>query len=270
MLKIVTMQDISCIGKCSLTVALPVISSLGIEAIPLPTAVLSAHTMFQNPHIKDLTDDLLPIMEHWKKEGFHFDGISTGYLASEKQISIAKTLFQDFPCKTKVVDPCMADNGKLYSGFDMHFVNEMKNLCQCADVICPNITEACLLSGIPYMSTYTEKDIQDLLISLSKLGSRITVITGISFDNRSIGAYAYSRETDSFSSFFTEKEPQSFHGTGDMWAALFTASLVKGKSFEEALQISCQFVKEAINKTLEEVNHNTYGTNFEEVLHTLY
>lgn len=270
MLKIVTMQDISCIGKCSLTVALPVISSLGIEAVPLPTAVLSTHTMFDHPHVRDLSDDLLPIMKHWKKEVFHFDGICTGYLASEKQISIAKNLFQDFPCNTKVVDPCMADNGKLYSGFDMNFVKEMKGLCQCADVICPNMTEACLLSDIPYMSTYTEPDIQHLLISLSKLGSRITVITGISFDNKKIGAYAYNKEKDSFSSYFTEKEPQSFHGTGDMWSAIFTASLVKGKNFEEALQISCQFVKEAIHKTLEEENHNTYGTNFEEVLNTLH
>lgn len=269
MLKIVTMQDISCIGKCSLTVALPVISSLGIEAVPLPTAVLSTHTMFDHPYIKDLTNDLLPIMDHWKKEGFRFDGICTGYLASEKQISIAKTLFETFPCNTKVVDPCMADNGKLYSGFDMHFVSEMKSLCQCADVICPNITEACLLSGIPYMNTYTEKDIQNILLSLSGLGSKITVITGVSFSNTTIGAYAYNRERNSFSSYFTEKEPQSFHGTGDIWASLFTACLVKGRSFEEALQIACKFVKEAIHKTLEEENHNTYGTNFEEVLNTL-
>lgn len=270
MLKIVTMQDISCIGKCSLTVALPIISSFGIEAIPLPTALLSTHTMFSHPHIKDLTDELVPIMEHWKKEGFHFDGICTGYLASVKQIAIAQKLLQDFPAETKVVDPCMADNGKLYTGFDHTFVQNMKNLCQYADVICPNMTEACLLLDKPYMDCYTEKDIQNILVSLSELGSEITVITGVTFNENETGAYAYNAATKSFSSYFTEKEPQSFHGTGDIWASVFTSCLVKGKAFDEALQIACRFVKDAIHQTLIEKDHNNYGTNFEEVLAKKY
>lgn len=269
MKKTVTMQDISCIGKCSLTAALPVLSTLGIEAIPLPTAVLSTHTMFKSPHIHDLTDQILPIMDHWKKEGFVFDSICTGYLASLKQIEIAKTLFETFPVSLKVVDPCMADHGKLYSGFDMTFVEHMKSLCACADVICPNMSEACLLLGIPYEENPDEKTVRDILRQLSSFGCKTAIITGIGFEENTTGAYAYNSQTRMFSFYSNEKEAQSFHGTGDLWAACLTGCLTSGFDFHQSLQISCDFVKDAIHKTLSSPNHNTYGTDFEASLNTL-
>lgn len=267
MKKMITMQDISCVGKCSLTAALPVLSVLGIEAVPLPTAVLSTHTMFQSPHIHDLTESLLPIMDHWKKENFRFDGICTGYLASIRQIDIAVKLIHDFPCALRVVDPCMADHGRLYAGFDLSFVRKMKELCCLATIICPNLTEACLLTDTPYRENMSEKEIDELAIRLTQeTGCACVVITGISITAGKIGAILYNSSDHSFYHYETVKEPQSFHGTGDLWAAVFSGCLLNGKSSDQAIQTACQFVDQAIACTLKEENHNTYGTNFEEAL----
>ena len=144
MKRIVTIQDISCVGKCSLTVALPIISAMGIETAVIPTAVLSTHTAFKNFTYRDLTGDLPKIAKHWKQEKFNFDGIYTGYLGSIEQIDILKEFFKQFktPNNFIFIDPVMADNGKLYAGFDEKFVREMKELCKMADIIVPNLTEA--------------------------------------------------------------------------------------------------------------------------------
>ncbi|MGM9940811.1 MAG: pyridoxamine kinase [Bulleidia sp.] len=264
MQKIVTMQDISCIGKCSLTAVLPVLSAMGIEAVPLPTAVLSAHTMFHDVSFCDLTDQIEPIMNHWEKENFRFDGVYTGYLGSFEQIRFAQELFNRFgKDAVRVVDPCMADHGKLYTGFDEAFAQKMRELCSMADVICPNITEACYLLDISYREDFSETQIRDILRRLCETGCTTAVITGTSLHEGKIGAYAYNRKEDRFSMHETEKEAQSFHGTGDIWAAVFTGCLVLGRPFEQALSIACEFVREAIHQTLLEENHNVYGTNFE-------
>ena len=142
MKKIVTMQDISCVGKCSLTVALPVISAMGIETAVIPTAVLSTHTMFHDFTFHDLTSEILPIMDHWKKVHFQFDAVYTGYLGSFEQLKLAAKLFDRFGQGIKLVDPCMADNGKLYAGFTEEFAYAMRKLCAKADVIVPNMVQA--------------------------------------------------------------------------------------------------------------------------------
>ena len=143
MKKVVTMQDISCVGKCSITAAFPVISAMGVETALIPTAVLSTHTMFQGFTFCDLTKEIRPIMDHWEKEQFRFDGIYTGYLGSFEQLDIASELFERFGRDGFIlVDPAMADNGKLYYGFDQKFADEMAKLCGKADYICPNLTEA--------------------------------------------------------------------------------------------------------------------------------
>ena len=168
MKKIATMQDISCVGKCSLTVALPVMSAMGIETAVIPTAVLSTHTMFKGFTFCDLTDEIEGILNHWEKENFRFDAVYTGYLGSKRQIEIAKDLFARFAQKgIRLVDPCMADNGKLYAGFTPEFAKEMNSLCAIADIICPNLTEASFLLDIPYQEEYDEAYIKDVLVKLT-------------------------------------------------------------------------------------------------------
>ncbi len=267
MKKVVTMQDISCVGKCSLTVALPILSAMGIETAVIPTAVLSTHTMFQGFTFHDLTKEIVPIMEHWKKEGFRFDAVYTGYLGSLEQLDCAAALFDEFGKDgLKIVDPCMADAGKLYAGFSEQFPKEMAKLCAKADIICPNLTEASFLLGIPYVTSYSEDDIREVLKKLTDLGAEKAVITGVSLDGVRLGAYAYDSSEDRYLSYFTEREAQQFHGTGDIWASTMCGALVNGKSFDEAVAIACDYVKECIHITLKEEHHNTYGVNFEEAI----
>ena len=267
MKKVVTMQDISCVGKCSLTVALPVISAMGIETAVIPTAVLSTHTMFQGFTFHDLTGEILPIMEHWKKEGFRFDAVYTGYLGSFEQLDCAAKLFEDFGRDSlKIVDPCMADNGKLYAGFTIEFARAMAKLCAKADIICPNMTEASFLLDIPYVTEYDEDYVKDVLKQLAALGARKAVLTGITFDGVHLGAYAYDSKEDRYVSYFTDEESQHFHGTGDLWASTLCGALVNGKSFEEGIAVACDFVKESIRLTLQEEEHNDYGVNFEQAI----
>jgi pyridoxine kinase len=267
MKKAVTMQDISCVGKCSLTVALPVLSAMGIETAVLPTAVLSTHTMFRGFTFHDLTSELRPILAHWKQENFQFDAVYTGYLGSFEQIAIARELFQDFGRnKLKIVDPCMADEGKFYPGFDQSFADEMASLCRQADLICPNLSETAFLLHQPYLSSYTEEDIHKALKDLTALGCHTAVITGVSLQPGSIGACAYDDRTGSYTSYFTGEEGEHFHGTGDLWASTLCGALVNGRDLSHALAIACQFIRKAIRLTLAEPGHNTYGVNFEEAI----
>lgn len=270
MKRIVTIQDISCIGKCSLTVALPILSTMKIETAILPTAVLSTHTMFKDVYKQDLTDSIPQIIDRWKKEGFTFNAIYTGYLASIKQIDISKELIKQTSNNPLVIiDPCMADNGKLYEGFNEAFVEAMKEYCSYADIITPNITEACLLTNTPYTTSYDESFIKDLLIKLIQLGCKKVVITGVSLKEGMNGAYGYDSIDNTYHSYFNEAEPVNSHGTGDIWASVLTGALVNNKSLDESIQLACDFVKESIRLTLKEENHNSYGVNFEEALHLL-
>ena len=158
MKRVLTIQDISCLGKCSVTVALPILSAMGIETVILPTAVLSTHTMFKNFTVKDLTDQLIPITDHWKAEGVTFDAIYTGYLGSAEEISIARRIFDEFkgPDTKVIIDPVMADNGKMYPAFDEAYASLNAGLCGSADIIVPNITEACFMTGREYKEEYDE------------------------------------------------------------------------------------------------------------------
>lgn len=267
MKRIATMQDISCVGKCSLTVALPIISSMGIECAVIPTAVLSTHTMFKEFTFHDLTNEIQPIMNHWKKEKFNFDALYTGYLGSFEQLDLAKELFKAFGKDAlKLVDPCMADNGKLYPGFTTEFARAMKDVCACADIICPNLTEASFILDIPYTTDYDEEYVKDVLRQLTDLGCKKAVLTGISLEEGMLGAYSYDKEKDEYYYYQNIEEPKHFHGTGDIWASTLCASLTKGKTFEDAIKIACDYVKECIRVTLLEDNHNEYGVNFEEAI----
>lgn len=275
MKRIVTVQDISCVGKCSLTVALPIISAMGVEACVLPTAVLSTHTAFKDFTFHDLTSDLESIYNHWKKEQLHFDAIYTGYLGSIDQLAIVEKLISQFGGKDTltIVDPCMADNGKLYKGFTQDFVTQMAKLCGKAHVVIPNLTEACLLLNVPYIQSGYDVDyIKNILKQLANLGAKKILLKGIEFLEDSdeikgcagkIGVAAYDSQTDTFSWYFHKKMPVSFHGTGDIFASVFVGALMRGKTLDFAYSLAADFVVESIKETLKHEDYNWYGVDFE-------
>lgn len=265
MKRIVTIQDISCVGKCSLTVALPIISAMGIETVVIPTAVLSTHTAFKNFTYRDLTGDLPKIAKHWKQEKFDFDGIYTGYLGSIEQIDILKEFFKQFktPNNFIFIDPVMADNGKLYAGFDENFVKEMKELCKMADIIVPNLTEASYMLEKEYKENYNEQEIKDILIELSNLGPQYIVLTGVSFKNNELGVMSYNKKTNEFFTYFKEKIPAKYHGTGDIFASTLVGAITNNNTLEEGLKIAVDYVWETINDTYKTNKKDAYGVNFE-------
>lgn len=266
MKRIMTIQDISCIGKCSLTVALPIISAMGIETAIVPTAVLSTHTMFSDFTFKDLTDQMEGIKKHWVKEGFSFDTIYTGYLGSIEQIELVASYFDTFkgPVTTIIMDPAMADNGKLYTGFDNNFAREMGKLCSKSDVILPNISEASLMLGEDYPGEdASESTIKALLDKLSELGAKISVITGVSLDDGSFGYMGYNRETKKYFKYGTQKVPYKSHGTGDVFASAFTGALTRGFTVDKALQIAANFTCACINNSYNDPDRVNYAVNFE-------
>ena len=266
MKRIITVQDISCVGKCSLTVALPVISAMGVEACVLPTAVLSTHTAFKGFTFRDLTSDISAITSHWKQEKISFDAIYTGYLGSFEQIDLMYDLIKDFGSGSThvIVDPCMGDNGSLYSGFTQDFAAAMAKLCSKAEVIVPNLTEASYMLGIPYVENgYTKEYIEDLVKKLAGLGTRKVVLKGVSFDDKKLGIVSYDSETEKINWYFHEKMPQSFHGTGDIFASVLTGAVVRGLSLDKACRLAADFVVEAIKATLSHKDYNWYGVDFE-------
>ena len=268
MKKIVTMQDISDIGKCSLTVALPILSVMNIECAVVPTAVLSAHTAFEGFTFHDLTDTIPETFDHWKKLGLFFDAVYSGYLGSTRQIGLVRQLHRDFaaPDALKIVDPVMADNGKLYAGFSSAFVEEMAGLCAEADVIVPNLTEACLMGGCPYRDDPSDEFLKDLLKKLAGRGSRYVILTGAQKGKNLLGALGYDRDKNEFLACYNERLPVKYHGTGDIFASCLSGALTGGKSMEEAMRIAVDFTLECIRKTMEDPDHDWYGVNFETAL----
>lgn len=273
MKRIVTIQDISCFGKCSLTVALPIISAMGIEACCIPTAVLSTHTGgFTGYTYRDLTSDIPDIAAHWNSIHLNLDAVYTGYLGSFEQIKIVSDFFDTFKTDNNllIVDPVMGDKGKFYAGFTNEFANEMKKLCQKADVIIPNLTEAALLLGEEYTeSGYDEGFIKNMLIRLSRLGSKIVIITGVSFDASSQGVMSYNSETGEFFSYFSDNIPGYFHSTGDVFSSTLAGALVKDCDMGKAIKIAVDFTVECIKNTIGYEKEHWYGVKFEECLPSL-
>ena len=266
MKRIISIQDVSCLGKCSLTVALPIISAMGVETTIIPTAVLSTHTMFQGFTFRDLTDDMDPIKDHWKKEGFKFDAIYTGYLGSERQINIVADFFDTFKREGTVIvmDPAMADNGKLYPGFDNNFAKNMASLCAKADIILPNISEACLMLGETYPGEDADEEtVKGLLLKLSELGARYSVITGTEFADGTFGFTGYDKKTKEFFKYGTKKVPWKSHGTGDVFASAATGALMNGFNVYDSLNVAADYTCACINNTYEDPDKVDYAVNFE-------
>lgn len=264
--RVLTIQDISCLGQCSLTVALPVISACGVETCVLPSAVLSTHTGgFSGYTFRDLTEDMPAIKDHWVNAGIRFDAISTGYLGSIRQIGYVADIFDAVAAEgcVKIVDPAMADNGKLYVGFDDRFVEKMKSLCAKADYVLPNMTEACLLTDTPFRTEYDRAFVDTLLEKLTALGCKNVVFTGISYAPDKTGVVVF--ENGCYHYYEHDKLPNSCHGTGDIYASAFVGALMRGKSTCDAARIAADYVLVCIQETARQPGH-WYGAAFEPVL----
>ena len=265
--RVAAIHDISCFGRCSLTVALPIISSAGIECSVIPTAVLSTHTGgFTGFTYRDLTDDIAPIVDHWKTLDLKFDGIYTGFLGSFEQIDIVSDTFDRLRDENTliVVDPVMADNGVLYPIFPENFPQGMRKICSKADVVIPNITEACLLLGEEYREgPYTKDYIESLLRRLSDLGPEKVILTGVHFDGKELGAAAYDAGTGSIDYAFRDRIPGYYHGTGDVFGSAAVTALISGKSLAEANRIAVNFTVGSLLRTKEAGTDIRFGVDFE-------
>ena len=269
MKRIASIQDISCLGRCSLTVALPVISAMGVECAIVPTAVLSTHTMFSRFTCKDLSDQLLPIAEHWQEEKVHFDAIYTGYLADPQQCSDVCRFFDMVRSDDTLifVDPAMADESRLYPAFNDAFPAEMARVVACADVVVPNITEACLLTGMEYREEYDEAYIKELLHKLAALGAKKAVLTGVSFEEGKLGVMAYDPAAESYFTYFNKKLPVHFHGTGDIFSSAVIGGMMRGLSMEDSLKLAVDYTLHCIEVTVAEgENAPWYGVEFERAI----
>lgn len=272
MKKVVTIQDISCFGKCSLTVALPIISAMGIETAVIPTAVLSTHTGsgFTGYTFHDLSGDITGISEHWKKLGLEFDAIYTGYLGSVSQIQIMSDFFDDFGKNDNfiVVDPVLGDSGKLYAGFTDKFISEMKRLCAKADYILPNMTEASFLLDIPYIDNCNEDSAREVLRRLTELGCKTPILTGVRKEELH-GAAAYDSERNEFYFSYSKHIDRYLHGTGDIFASVFTGAVTLGKSLQQSLDMSVKYISDCIEATMPCLDEMWYGNCFELCLEQL-
>ena len=264
--KILTIQDISCVGQCSLTVALPILSACGMETCILPSAVLSTHTAgFSGFTFRDLTDDMPAIQEHWKKENIKFKAIYTGYLGSIKQIGYVRDILKTMGTNdcVRIVDPAMADNGQLYSIFNQDYVDAMKVLCGEADILVPNITEACFLTDEEYKETYDEGYICNLVEKLKALGAKTVVLTGVSYESGKTGVVVY--ENGKMKYYKHDKIAKGSHGTGDIYASAFVGALMNDKSVYEAAKIAADYTVKCIINTQGDADH-WYGAKFETAL----
>ena len=264
MKKVLSVQDLSCLGKCSLTVALPVLSAMGCSCAVLPTAVLSTHTAFQNPHICSMTEHIAPICDHWETIGAKFDAISVGYLSDPAQAMAVANLLSRFPAFT-VVDPAMGDHGKLYSGLTEAHAGAVKQLCERANVLIPNVTEACLLTGIAYEENGSLDYCRYLLAELGKLGADTVILTGISPEPDTTGYIGFDASVGEFCRL-VPRHPKKCHGTGDLFAAVFTGSCMQGKSVDAAAEAAAAFVERVVAATAAE---SPFGIAFEPYLNCL-
>ena len=266
--RVAAIHDISGFGKCSLTVALPILSAAGIETSALPTAVLSTHTGGISGYTyRDLTDDMRPIMQHWKSLDIKFDAIYTGFLGSFEQQDIVKEFFDMFRTDDNLilVDPVMGDNGELYTIFTREFAAGMRSVCEKADIIVPNLTEAALLLDEPFNGgPYTRAYIESTLRKLADLGPKRVVLTGVFFKEDELGAATYDRETDTIEYVFTRKIPGYYHGTGDVFASALLSGLENGFSLTESAAIAVNFTAESIRRTYEAKTDYRFGVNFEQ------
>lgn len=269
MKRLLSVQDISCFGKCSLTVALPIVSAMGVECAVLPTAVLSTHTGcgFRDYTFHDLTEDIPAIAAHWESLGLTFDTLESGYIGSARQAELVKALFDRFgKGAIRVIDPVMGDGGSYYAGFDRRFAESMKSLCRDADVIVPNLTEVSILLDIPYRPDADEATLRALLPRLcEEVGCKAAVITGARPDDLRQGAVGYVAATGKYCTAYNDHVDGTYHGTGDIFAAVLSGCLTRGMELADSLQTAVDFTLDCIRRTAGDESHY-YGVRFEDAL----
>lgn len=270
--RLLTIQDYSCLGRCSLTEALPVISACGIECVGIPTAVLSNHTAgFKSWTYADLTDYLMPTIEHWKDYNHQFDAIYTGYLGTN-QVPIVMKIIDELRKEDTIVmvDPAFADGGKLYLGFDNSHIEAMRELVRKSDIIVPNLTEACFLLGLSPEKVWSRLQIENMLVHLSHMGPSGVVISGLSFQEGRVGCLVYEKERNRMLLIETESYRGQYHGTGDLFASALIGAKLNGFSLPGAVRIAHDFVHVAIGKTLQDKEPDLfYGVEFEKAIPSL-
>ena len=263
-MQVLSIQDLSCMGKCSLTVALPILSAMGISTSVLPTAILSTHTGFPDPIVQPMTENITAFADHMASVGGKFDAISTGYLSDPQQAEAVCGVLDKFDC-LKVIDPVMGDHGKLYSRITPEHVEAMAELCRRGDYLLPNVTEAAFLTGMPYRETCDGNYLIEMADALCGMGARGVIITGITWDPGYTG-WAGMLSGRLFS-YRARKIPCSQHGTGDMFAAVTTGALTRGKPLHVAATLGAKFVEKTMAVT---VSSTPFGANFEPILPWLW
>lgn len=264
MKQVLSIQDLSCLGRCSLTVTLPVISALGSQCTVLPTALLSTHTGFPHPHVQPLTEQMSPIAAHWRELGVSFDAVGVGYLANESQAQVVLSIVRQLREQGSLllVDPAMGDHGSLYRGLTPDHVGAMSALCRHADIILPNVTEAALLTGLPYRDRAEDSYLRELGAGLRELGVGTAIITGFLFPDGQIGFYG----TESLGQEFSYRGPyigKKLHGTGDLFAAVFLGARMAGQENRGAATLAAEFVRRCVEAT---PAVTPYGVEFERQL----
>lgn len=268
--RVAAIHDISGFGRCSLTVALPIISAAGVECSVMPTAVLSTHTGgFEGFTYRDLTEDLMPIARHWKGLEIEFDALYSGYLGSFEQLDIVSDIFDMLRGDGIVlVDPVMADNGKLYTSFSPDFPKGMAKLCAKADIVVPNITEACLMTDSEYIESGYDKDyIETLLRRLVGLGANSAVLTGVSFDDKLLGAATL--QDDNISYVYANRIDGLYHGTGDVFGSALLCGLMRGKDLTQSAQIACDYTAASLKRSFDAGTDDRFGVEFESEIPSL-
>lgn len=261
--RILTVQDISCVGQCSMTVALPILSACGVETCILPTALLSTHTGgFQNPEVHQMAELIPDFSAHWKREGITFDAIYTGYLGSVAAVDAVLLLAKELlvPGGALIVDPAMADHGRMYRGLDEEYAEAMVSLCRRADIVLPNVTEAAMLSGRAFCPEPDAGYIADLLQGIE---NACVIMTGVGYSGNETGVLV--REHGQIYHYTHPKVAGNYHGTGDIFAACFTGALMRGLSMKHAAQLAANFTAKCIEVTSQSPAH-FYGTKFETVI----
>lgn len=268
MKRILTVQDISCLGKCSITLALPILSAMGLETAVLPTAILSTHTAFASPVIRDLTPQLLPTLDHWEAIGAEFDAIYVGYLGKPELVEQVAELVKRFSPKLLLVDPVMGDHGKLYAGFHMSYVEKLRSLCAQAQVILPNLTEACLLADVPYVEAPDEAFVKKLLKKLEALGCPCVILTGMGKTPEQTGAVGLWQ--GEFLECSRPRLPYSYHGTGDIFASVCAGGLTLGAPFPRVLDLAADYTARCMEDTFALERDSRFGVCFEKALPMLW
>ncbi len=265
MKRILTIQDLSCVGNCSLTVALPILSAMGIRCSVLPTALLSTHTGFPHPHIRSLTEEIAPICRHWQEVGASFDAILVGYLSDPDQAEAVLDVLCAFDCPV-ILDPVFGDKGKLYDGITPVHVEALRDLASMAEVVLPNVTEAALLTDVPYQEQTDGQYLRMMLEKLCRMKTQTVIITGTTPSPEQTGFAGILKDEGLFS-YRADRRAQDLHGTGDMFSAVFAGAYLLGKDPVEAAELAAGFVERVLDATKEAT---PFGADFESLLPWLW